>query len=110
MRPSGRAPDEMRPVTIETGITKHAEGSCLIRMGATHVLVTAATDATVPPFVRTTRLRWVTGESGMQPRATITGTRREPAMGRVGGRTQGIQRLIGRSLRAGTDRMIMGER
>lgn len=110
MRPSGRAPDEMRPVTIETGITKHAEGSCLIRMGDTHVLVTASIDAKVPPFLRNTSLGWVTAEYGMLPRATNTRTRREAATGRVGGRTQEIQRLIGRSLRAGTDRMIMGER
>lgn len=110
MRPSGRAPDQLRPVSIETGVTKHAEGSCLIRMGDTHVLVTASIDQKAPPFLRNTGLGWVTAEYGMLPRATNTRTRREAAAGRVGGRTQEIQRLIGRSLRAGADRMMLGER
>ncbi|MEM7742406.1 MAG: ribonuclease PH [Pseudomonadota bacterium] len=110
MRPSGRATDQMRPVTIETGVTKHAEGSCLIRMGDTHVLVTASVDTRVPPFLRNSGLGWVTAEYGMLPRATNTRTRREAAAGKQGGRTIEIQRLIGRALRAGADRVIMGER
>lgn len=109
MRPSGRAPDELRPVTIETGVTRHAEGSCLIRFGDTHVLVTASIDAKAPPWMRNSGLGWVTAEYGMLPRATNTRNRREARNGQTG-RTQEIQRLIGRSLRAGTDRMIMGER
>ncbi|MEM0988855.1 MAG: ribonuclease PH [Pseudomonadota bacterium] len=110
MRPSGRAPDEMRHVSIETGVTKHAEGSCLIRMGDTHVLVTASIDSKAPPFLRNSGLGWVTAEYGMLPRATTTRNRREAAAGKQGGRTVEIQRLIGRSLRAGADRVIMGER
>ncbi len=109
MRPSGRAPDEMRPVTIETGVTKHAEGSCLIRAGDTHVLVTASIDEKAPPFLRNTGLGWVTAEYGMLPRSTNTRNRREAKNGQTG-RTQEIQRLIGRALRAGTDRMMLGER
>ena len=109
MRPSGRAPDELRPVTIETGVTRHAEGSCLIRAGDTHVLVTASIDAKAPPWLRNSGLGWVTAEYGMLPRATNTRNRREAKAGQSG-RTQEIQRLIGRALRAGTDRMIMGER
>ncbi|MEO1274225.1 MAG: ribonuclease PH [Pseudomonadota bacterium] len=110
MRPSGRAPDALRPVTIETGYTRHAEGSVLIRMGDTAVLCTASVDEKAPPFLRNSGLGWVTAEYGMLPRSTHTRSRREAAAGRVGGRTQEIQRLIGRSLRAGTDRVLMGER
>ncbi len=110
MRPSGRKTDEMRPVSIETGITRHAEGSCLIRAGETHVLCTASLDERVPPFLKNTGLGWVTAEYGMLPRATHTRMRREAALGKQGGRTVEIQRLIGRSLRAGVDRVVLGER
>lgn len=110
MRPSGRELDEMRAVSIETGITKHAEGSCLIRMGDTHVLCTATIEDRVPPFIKGTGLGWVTAEYGMLPRATNTRMRREAAAGKQGGRTVEIQRLIGRSLRAGVDRVALGER
>ncbi len=109
MRPSGRAADELRPVSIETGFTRHAEGSCLIRAGDTHVLVTASIDAKAPPWMRNSGLGWVTAEYGMLPRATNSRNRREAKNGQTG-RTQEIQRLIGRSLRAGTDRVVMGER
>ncbi len=109
MRPSGRAADELRPVTIEIGATKHAEGSALIRAGDTHVLCTASVDAKAPPFLRNTGLGWVTAEYGMLPRATTTRNRREAKNGQTG-RTQEIQRLIGRSLRASLDRVVMGER
>ncbi|MFQ6546910.1 ribonuclease PH [Aestuariibius sp. 2305UL40-4] len=109
MRPSGRALDQMREVSIETGVTKHAEGSCLIRVGDTHVLCTASVDERVPPFLRNTGLGWVTAEYGMLPRATTTRMRREAKDGQSG-RTQEIQRLIGRSLRAGIDRVALGER
>ena len=109
MRPSGRARDEMRPISIETGFTRHAEGSCLIRCGDTHVICTASVEERVPPFIRNTGLGWVTAEYGMLPRATNTRMRRE-AKSSQSGRTQEIQRLIGRALRAGTDRVIMGER
>ena len=109
MRPSGRAADELRPVSIETGITKHAEGSVLIRAGDTHVLITASIDAKAPPWMRNSGLGWVTAEYGMLPRATNTRNRREAKNGQTG-RTQEIQRLIGRALRAGTDRVVMGER
>ena len=108
-RPSGRAADQLREVSIETGVTRHAEGSALIRMGGTHVLCTASIDDRAPPWLRNSGLGWVTAEYGMLPRATNTRTRREAKNGQSG-RTQEIQRLIGRSLRAGTDRMIMGER
>ena len=110
MRPSGRALDEMRPVSIETGVTKHAEGSCMIRVGDTHVLCTATIEDRVPPFIKGSGLGWVTAEYGMLPRATNTRMRREAAMGKQGGRTVEIQRLIGRSLRAGVDRSALGER
>ncbi|MEM1344769.1 MAG: ribonuclease PH [Pseudomonadota bacterium] len=109
MRPSGRTPDQLRPISIETGFTKHAEGSVLIRAGETHVLCTASIDEKAPPFLRNTGLGWVTAEYGMLPRATNTRNRREAKSGQ-GGRTQEIQRLIGRSLRAGCDRVILGER
>ena len=110
MRPSGRKTDEMRPVSIETGVTRHAEGSCLIRVGDTHVICTASVDEKVPPFLRNSGLGWVTAEYGMLPRATTTRMRREAAAGKQGGRTVEIQRLIGRSLRAGVDRVALGER
>jgi ribonuclease PH len=110
MRPSGRAVDALRPVVIETGVTRHAEGSCLIRMGDTHVLCTASLEENVPPFLRKTGLGWVTAEYGMLPRATTTRSRREATAGKQTGRTQEIQRLIGRSLRAGVDRVALGER
>ncbi len=109
MRPSGRKIDEMRTVSIETGVTMHAEGSCLIKMGNTHVLCTASVDEKVPPFLRNSGLGWVTAEYGMLPRATHTRMRREAKNGQSG-RTQEIQRLIGRSLRAGVDRAALGER
>ncbi len=110
MRPSGRELNEMRPVTIETGFTKHAEGSALIKMGDTHVLCTATIEDRVPPFIKGSGLGWVTAEYGMLPRATNTRMRREAAAGKQGGRTVEIQRLIGRSLRAGVDRVALGER
>jgi ribonuclease PH len=110
MRPSGRKLDEMRTVSIETGFTKHAEGSALIKMGDTHVLCTATIEDRVPPFIKGSGLGWVTAEYGMLPRATNTRMRREAASGKQGGRTVEIQRLIGRSLRAGVDRVALGER
>ncbi|WP_414898951.1 ribonuclease PH [Rhodovulum sp. YEN HP10] len=110
MRPSRRDVSELRPVSIETGVTKHAEGSCLIRMGDTHVLCTATLEERVPPFLKNSGLGWVTAEYGMLPRATTTRMRREAAQGKQGGRTVEIQRLIGRSLRAGVDRVALGER
>jgi ribonuclease PH len=110
MRPSGRKLDEMRPISIETGVMKHAEGSCLIKVGGTHVLCSASVEERTPPFLRNTGLGWVTAEYGMLPRATNTRNRREAAQGKQGGRTVEIQRLIGRSLRASVDRSAMGER
>ncbi len=110
MRPSGRKIDEMRPISIETGVTKHAEGSCMIKIGETHVLCTATLEEKVPPFMRNSGQGWVTAEYGMLPRATNTRMRREAAAGKQGGRTVEIQRLIGRSLRAGVDRQALGER
>jgi ribonuclease PH len=110
MRPSGRAPDELRPVVLETEVSKHAEGSCLARFGDTHVLCTASIEASVPPFLRNSGKGWVTAEYGMLPRSTNTRTDREAARGRQTGRTQEIQRLIGRSLRAVTDLTAFGER
>jgi ribonuclease PH len=110
MRPSGRNLDELRAVSIETGFTKHAEGSALIKMGDTHVLCTATIEDRVPPFIKGSGLGWVTAEYGMLPRATNTRMRREAAMGKQGGRTVEIQRLIGRALRAGVDRSALGER
>ena len=109
MRPSGRQINEMRPISIETGVTRHAEGSCLIKCGDTHVLCTASVDERVPPFMKNSGLGWVTAEYGMLPRATHTRMRREAKNGQSG-RTQEIQRLIGRSLRAGVDRVALGER
>ncbi len=110
MRPSGRDVDMMRPISIETGVTKHAEGSCLIKCGDTHVLCTASLETRVPPFLKNTGLGWVTAEYGMLPRSTGSRMRREAAVGKQGGRTVEIQRLIGRSLRAGVDRVALGER
>lgn len=110
MRPSHRKLDEMRTVSIETGVSKHAEGSCLIRLGGTHVLCTASLEERTPPFLKNTGLGWVTAEYGMLPRATTTRNRREAASGKQTGRTVEIQRLIGRSLRAGIDRAALGER
>ncbi|MDQ1846689.1 ribonuclease PH [Gemmobacter fulvus] len=110
MRPSGRTLNQLRAVSIETGITKHAEGSCLIKMGDTHVLCTATIEDKAPPFLKNTGLGWVTAEYGMLPRATNSRTRREAAAGKQSGRTQEIQRLIGRALRAGVDRSALGER
>ncbi len=109
MRPSGREINTMRPISIETGVTKHAEGSCLIKVGDTHVLCTASVDERVPPFMKNSGLGWVTAEYGMLPRATNTRMRREAKEGQTG-RTQEIQRLIGRALRAGVDRSALGER
>ncbi|WP_417250107.1 ribonuclease PH [Celeribacter sp.] len=110
MRPSGRNLDEMRAISIETGVTKHAEGSCMIRCGDTHVLCTATIEERVPPFMRNSGQGWVTAEYGMLPRSTTSRMRREAAAGKQGGRTVEIQRLIGRSLRAGVDRVALGER
>ena len=110
MRPSGREPDAMRPVTLEPGVAKYAEGSCLAKFGDTHVLCTASVEERVPPFLRNTGKGWVTAEYGMLPRSTHTRTDREAARGRQSGRTQEIQRLIGRSLRAVTDLTALGER
>ena len=100
----------MRAVSIETGFTKHAEGSALIKLGDTHVLCTATIEERVPPFIKGSGLGWVTAEYGMLPRATNTRMRREAASGKQGGRTVEIQRLIGRALRAGVDRVALGER
>ncbi len=110
MRPSGRAPDEMRPIEMQTGFTKHAEGSVLIGFGDTRVLVTASVEEKVPPFLRGKGQGWVTAEYSMLPRATHTRGQREAAKGKQSGRTQEIQRLIGRSLRAVTDLEKLGER
>jgi ribonuclease PH len=109
MRASGRAADALREISITPGYARHAEGSCLIRMGATEVLCTASVEARVPPFLRNSGVGWVTAEYGMLPRSTHTRGEREAARGRQSGRTQEIQRLIGRSLRAVVDRKAMGE-
>lgn len=109
MRSSNRLCDQLRPVSIEAGFSPYAEGSCLIKCGNTHVLCAASVDAKVPPFLRNTGLGWVTAEYGMLPRATHERTEREAAKGKQSGRTQEIQRLIGRSLRAVVDRSKMGE-
>jgi len=110
MRPSGRANDQMRDVTLEPGFNKYAEGSCLARFGNTHVLCTASVDERVPPWMRNSGKGWVTAEYGMLPRSTHTRTNREAARGKQSGRTQEIQRLIGRSLRSVTDLSALGER
>lgn len=108
-RPSGRAADAMRSVSLTPGAARHAEGSCLVRFGVTEVLCTASVEGRVPPFLRNSGQGWVTAEYGMLPRATHTRGDREAARGKQSGRTQEIQRLIGRSLRAVTDRSLMGE-
>ncbi|CAA9254514.1 MAG: Ribonuclease PH [uncultured Craurococcus sp.] len=108
-RPSGRVADALRSVVLEPGVARHAEGSCRIRMGNTEVLCTASVESRVPPFLRGTGQGWVTAEYGMLPRATHTRSDREAARGKQSGRTQEIQRLIGRSLRAVTDLKAMGE-
>ena len=110
MRPSGRNLDQMRSVSIETNVTKHAEGSCMIHMGDTHVLCTATLEDRVPSFIKGSGLGWVTAEYGMLPRSTTSRMRREATSGKQGGRTVEIQRLIGRSLRSGVDRVALGER
>lgn len=110
MRPSGRAPDQLRPISIETGISHHAEGSCLIGIGSTRVICTASLEERPPPFLRNSGMGWVTAEYGMLPRATHTRNRREASAGKQNGRTVEIQRLIGRSLRAVVDRRALGER
>jgi ribonuclease PH len=110
MRPSGRAADQMRPVSFELDVARHAEGSCLVRFGHTHVLCTATVEERVPPFMRNTGKGWVTAEYGMLPRSTNSRSAREAARGKQSGRTLEIQRLIGRSLRAVTETEAMGER
>ena len=110
MRPSGRMTNEPRAVSIETNVTKHAEGSCLIKCGDTHIICTASIDESVPPFLRKSGLGWVTAEYGMLPRSTNTRMDREAAKGKQSGRTQEIQRLIGRSLRSIVDLSNLGER
>ncbi len=109
-RASNRRPDELRPVRITRGFTRHAEGSVLIEMGETRVICTASVEESVPPFLKGRGTGWVTAEYGMLPRSTHTRTRREAAEGRQSGRTQEIQRLIGRALRAITDTARLGER
>ncbi len=109
MRPSGRAADELRTITLETGVNAYAEGSCLAKFGNTHVLCTASWEPKVPGWMKGKGEGWVTGEYGMLPRATHTRGRREAAAGKQSGRTQEIQRLIGRSLRAVTDLKALGE-
>ena len=110
MRPSGRTIDQIRPISIEINVTKHAEGSCLIKCGDTHVICTASIEENVPSFLRKSGLGWVTAEYGMLPRSTGTRMRREAGTGKQSGRTLEIQRLIGRSLRAVVDRVVLGER
>ncbi|AOG36977.1 ribonuclease PH [Brucella canis] len=109
MRPSKRAADEMRAISFERGVSKHAEGSCLVKFGDTHVLCTASLEEKVPGWMRNTGKGWVTAEYGMLPRSTGERMRREAAAGKQGGRTQEIQRLIGRSLRAVVDMQALGE-
>jgi ribonuclease PH len=109
MRPSNRAPDQLRGITLEPNFAKYAEGSCLVKFGETHVLCAASIDEKVPPFLRNTGLGWVTAEYGMLPRATHERTDREAAKGKQSGRTQEIQRLVGRALRAVVDRKKLGE-
>jgi ribonuclease PH len=110
MRHSTRSPDQLRSVTLETGVNRYAEGSCLVTFGHTKVLVTASVEEGVPPFLRGRGQGWVTAEYGMLPRATHTRGRREAAQGKQSGRTQEIQRLIGRSMRAVMDMKALGER
>ena len=110
MRPSTRAPDQMRAVSLTPGFSRHAEGSCLVKFGDTHVLVTASLEEKAPPFLKGSGKGWVTAEYGMLPRSTHDRMRREAAAGKQSGRTQEIQRLVGRSLRAICDLSAMGER
>src|ERR1700722_6287671 len=110
MRPSRRQPDELRPVSLERGVVKFAEGSCFVKFGETHVLVTATLEDRVPPWLKGQGRGWVTAEYGMLPRATLERTRREASAGKQGGRTVEIQRLIGRSLRAVVNLEALGER
>ncbi|WP_439816921.1 ribonuclease PH [Zavarzinia sp. CC-PAN008] len=110
MRNDGRADDALRPVSLEPGIAKYAEGSCLVRFGDTHVLCTASVETRVPPWLRDKGRGWITAEYGMLPRSTHTRTEREASRGKQSGRTQEIQRLIGRSLRAAIDLVALGER
>jgi len=110
MRPSGRRFDQLREITLEPGVSAHAEGSCLVRFGRTQVLCTASLESGVPPFLKGSGKGWVTAEYGMLPRSTGERMRREAAAGKQSGRTQEIQRLIGRALRAVTDFSVMGER
>jgi ribonuclease PH len=110
MRPSRRAPDELRAVTLERGVVKHAEGSCLVKFGDTHVLVTATLEERLPPWLKGQGRGWVTAEYGMLPRATLERTRREASAGKQNGRTVEIQRLIGRALRTTVDLVALGER
>ena len=110
MRPSDRTPDMLRPVVLETGVNRYAEGSCLVSFGHTKVLVTASVEERVPGFMRGRGVGWVTAEYGMLPRATHTRGRREASEGKQSGRTQEIQRLIGRSMRAVVDPAALGER
>jgi len=110
MRPSGRRPDELRKISLQPNYSKHAEGSCLVQFGDTHVLCTASVESRVPPFLRNSGRGWVTAEYGMLPRATGSRSGREAARGKQGGRTHEIQRLIGRSLRAVTEMTGFGER
>jgi ribonuclease PH len=109
MRPSGRAPDALRPVILQINPIRHAEGSCFVKFGHTHVLCTASVEGRVPPFLRNSGQGWVTAEYGMLPRSTHTRTEREAARGKQSGRTQEIQRLIGRSMRSVIDLKAMGE-
>jgi ribonuclease PH len=110
MRPSRRAPDELRAVSLERGVVKYAEGSCFVKFGDTHVLVTATLEDRLPPWLKGQARGWVTAEYGMLPRATHERTRREASSGKQGGRTVEIQRLIGRSLRSIVDLAALGER
>jgi ribonuclease PH len=110
MRPSRRQPDELRAVTLERGVVKYAEGSCFVKFGDTHVLVTATLEDRLPPWLKGQARGWITAEYGMLPRATLERTRREATAGKQGGRTVEIQRLIGRSLRAVVDLEALGER
>jgi ribonuclease PH len=110
MRPSGRAPDQLREISLETGVSRYAEGSCLAKCGQTHVLCTATVEQGVPGWLKGQGRGWVTGEYGMLPRATHTRGRREAAQGKQSGRTQEIQRLIGRSLRSVVDLKALGDR
>src|SRR5579871_5686516 len=109
-RPSGRRPDELRAVTLTPGASRHAEGSCLVEFGGTRVMCTASVENNVPPFLRNSGKGWVTAEYGMLPRSTHTRSAREAARGKQSGRTQEIQRLIGRALRAVVDLKALGER